>query len=137
VLALADAASSVVEAACCALGEVGGRGRPAAVVAAVSCVATGHTDPLCREAAVAALGALGQADGLVAVLGALKDKAPVRRRAVIALAGFDDAFEGDEVQGALRRAVNDPDWQVRQGAEDVLGQRARPEPRGPRPARPA
>ncbi len=137
VQALADVAPAVVEAACYALGEVGDGGRPAAIVAAVRAVAMGHGDPLCREAAVAALGALGQADGLGAVLSALQDKAAVRRRAVIALAGFDDAFEGGEVQDALRRAATDPDWQVRQGAEDVLGQRTRPGPRRPRPARPA
>jgi HEAT repeat protein len=136
VFALADQAPSVVEAACWALGELGAGDRPAAAVDALSTVATGHRDPLCREAAVAALGALGQPDGLAAVLGALRDKSAVRRRAVIALAGFDDAFEGDEVQGALRQAVSDPDWQVRQGAEDVLGQRTRPGPRRPRLDRP-
>jgi HEAT repeat protein len=134
VIVLTDKAASVVEVACYALGELGGGEQPAA--AALSTVATGHGDPLCREAAVAALGALGQPDGLAAVLSALGDKAAVRRRAVIALAGFEDAFDGDEVQGALRKAVNDPDWQVRQGAEDVLGQRTRPGPR-PSPPRPA
>ncbi|MGO9659412.1 MAG: HEAT repeat domain-containing protein [Acidimicrobiales bacterium] len=134
VLALADTSPSVVEAACYALGELGAGEHPG-VVSALSSVARGHGDPLCREAAVAALGALGQADGLVAVLAALDDKAAVRRRAVIALAGFNDAFEADEVQAALQRALSDPDWQVRQGAEDVLGQRARPN--GPGPARPA
>jgi HEAT repeat protein len=72
---------------------------------------------------------------LAAVLSALGDKAAVRRRAVIALAGFDDAFEGDDVQGALRKAVSDPDWQVRQAAEDLLGQRARPASAGPGPAK--
>ena len=132
VIVLTDTAASVVEAACYALGEFGGAEQPAGVAAALSTVATGHGDPLCREAAVAALGALGQPDGLVAVLSALGDKAAVRRRAVIALAGFEDAFDGDEVQGALRKAVSDPDWQVRQGAEDVLGQRTRPS--RPRPA---
>jgi HEAT repeat protein len=136
VLALADASPPVVEAACYALGELGDGEQPG-VVSALSSVARGHSDPLCREAAVAALGALGEADGLAAVLGALDDKAAVRRRAVIALAGFDEAFEGDEVQAALHHAVSDPDWQVRQGAEDVLGQRARPRPGRPGPARPA
>jgi HEAT repeat protein len=136
VLALVDASPFVVEAACYALGELGDGGQPG-VVSALSSVAGGHGDPLCREAAVAALGALGQADGLAAVLSALDDKAAVRRRAVIALAGFNDALDGDEVQAALHRAVGDRDWQVRQGAEDVLGQRARPRPGGPGPARPA
>ncbi len=136
VTALADTAGPVVEAACYALGELGAGEGPVGVAAGLSTVARGHGDPLCREAAVAALGALGQPDGLVAVLSALEDKAAVRRRAVIALAGFEDAFDGDEVQGALRKAVSDPDWQVRQGAEDVLGLRTRPGPRrgSPRPA---
>jgi hypothetical protein len=135
VLALVDASPFVVEAACYALGELGDGGQRTGVVAALSSVATGHRDPLCREAAVAALGALGQADGLAAVLSALDDKAAVRRRAVIALAGFDDAFDGNDVQAALHKSVSDPDWQVRQGAEDVLGQRTRPRPGGPGPAR--
>ncbi len=134
VIVLTDKAAPVVEVACYALGELGGGEAPAGVAAALSTVARGHADPLCREAAVAALGALGQPDGLPAVLSALQDKAAVRRRAVIALAGFEEDFDGDEVQGALRKAVSDPDWQVRQGAEDVLGHRTRPEPR-PSPAR--
>ena len=40
-----------------------------------------------------------------------------RRRAVLALA----AFEGDGVEAALTRALDDRDWQVRQAAEDLLG----------------
>jgi HEAT repeat protein len=80
-------------------------------------VATFHSDPLVREAAVAALGALGDPDGLEAVLAACRDKAPIRRRAVLALA----AFEGPEVDAALRAALDDRDWQTRQAAEDLLG----------------
>ena len=137
VTALVDVSPSVVEAACYALGELGAGAQRTGVVAALSSVATGHRDPLCREAAVAALGSLGQAAGLAAVLSALEDKSAVRRRAVIALAGFDDSFEDDGVQGALRKALSDPDWQVRQGAEDVLGQRTRPGGGRPGPARPA
>jgi hypothetical protein len=34
---------------------------------------------------------------------------------VIALA----PFEGDEVEAALRRCLDDRDWQVRQAAEDI------------------
>jgi HEAT repeat protein len=129
--ALADGAPSVVEAACSALGELAAGDQGAGAVAALSRLATVHGDPLCREAAVAALGALGHPDGLAAVLSALGDKAAVRRRAVIALVGFDDAFDTEDVQTALRKALSDPDWQVRQGAEDVLGRRARPGPAGP------
>ena len=75
-----------------------------------------HADPLCREAAVAALGALGDERGLPAILAATADKPAVRRRAVIALAPFD----GPEVEAALRRALTDRDRQVRQAAEDLL-----------------
>jgi HEAT repeat protein len=78
--------------------------------------ATGHDDARCREAAVAALGALGDPAGLPAVLAALGDKPTVRRRAVVALAGFDDL----RVEPALREAAGDRDWQVRQAAEELL-----------------
>ena len=114
---LTDRDGGVVEAACWAIGE---RGEPAAVgtVEALSSVATGHDDALCREAAVAALGAIGDPAGLPAILGATSDKAAVRRRAVLALA----PFEGDDVDAALRRALEDRDWQVRQAAEDLVGE---------------
>jgi HEAT repeat protein len=113
---LTDPDSSVVEAVAWALGERGPAGAPA--VEALVTVATGHDDPLCREAAVAALGAIGDPRGLVAVLAAARgDRPPVRRRAVIALAAFD----GPEVDAALRAALSDRDWQVRQAAEDLLG----------------
>jgi HEAT repeat protein len=78
--------------------------------------ASGHADPLCREAAVAALGAIGDPAGLTAILGALDDKPAIRRRAAVALA----AFEGPAVDAALRRCLDDRDWQVRQVAEDLL-----------------
>ena len=78
-------------------------------------VAGAHDDPLCREAAVAALGAIGDVRGLPAILAAMSDKPAVRRRAVIALTPFD----GPEVDAALNRARTDRDWQVRQAAEDL------------------
>ena len=72
---------------------------------------------VCREAAVAALGAVGNRGGLAAVLAAASgDRPAVRRRAVVALAAFD----GPEVDAALRAALEDRDWQVRQAAEDLL-----------------
>jgi HEAT repeat protein len=43
------------------------------------------------------------------VLGALDDKPPVRRRAIVALSNF----EGPDVDEALTRAGEDRDWQVR------------------------
>ena len=108
---LADVAE-VAEMAAWALGE---RADPAAV-AELSTMATGHPDALCREAAVAALGAIGSPEGLPAILAAAGDRPAVRRRAVIALA----PFEGPEVDAALERARSDRDWQVRQAAEDLL-----------------
>jgi HEAT repeat protein len=110
---LGDAEPSVVEAAAWASGER--RPPEPGVVAALAAVATGHDDPTCREAAVAALGAIGDPTGLPAVLAATGDRPAVRRRAVLALAPFD----GPEVEAALERALSDRDWQVRQAAEDV------------------
>ena len=75
-----------------------------------------HHDVRCREAAVAALGAIGDPRGLPAVIGALDDKPTVRRRATVALAGFDDP----RVEPALRRSAEDRDWQVRQAADELL-----------------
>ena len=83
---------------------------------ALARVATGHPEHLVREAAVAALGAVGDPDTLPAVLAALEERATIRRRAVVALA----AFEGPDVDEALRRATGDRDRQVRQIAEDLL-----------------
>jgi HEAT repeat protein len=113
---LADPDPFVAEQAAWALGE---RAPAPAAVAALSGAAGGHDDPLVREAAVAALGALGHPDGLPAVLAATTDKPAVRRRAVLALAAFVD--EGPQVEAALRRALGDRDRQVRQAAEDLLG----------------
>ena len=75
-------------------GDTGRRARLAAT-------ATGHADARCREAAVAALGAIGDPAGLPAVLTALTDSPTVRRRATVALAGFDDP----RVTPALRAAT--------------------------------
>ena len=79
-------------------------------------LATSHPEHLVREAAVAALGAIGDPVGLPAVLAALGERATLRRRAVLALA----AFEGPEVDTALQAALEDRDRQVRQAAEDLL-----------------
>jgi HEAT repeat protein len=113
--ALQDPDGSVVEMTAWALGE---RRDQSAVVAlsALASASWGHHDPLCRESAVAALGAIGDPAGLAAVLGALDDKPAIRRRAAVALAAFD----GPEVDLALHRCLEDRDWQVRQVAEDLL-----------------
>lgn len=79
-------------------------------------LAGAHDDALVREAAVAALGAIGDERGLPAILAGCADKPAVRRRAVLALAPFD----GPQVDEALQRALTDRDWQVRQAAEDLL-----------------
>ena len=112
---LDDGDPLVAETAAWSLGE---RGDPAGpgVVERLSAVATTHDDALVREAAVAALGAIGDPGGLPAILAATTDKPAVRRRAVLALA----PFEGEDVETALRRALDDRDWQVRQAAEDLL-----------------
>jgi HEAT repeat protein len=111
-----DPSDTVVDSAAWSLGEAGSRcGR--AAVEALERVVTEHADPLCRESAVAALGAIGDPHGLDTVLLALEDKPAVRRRAAIALAAFDDP----RVDAAWGRCLEDRDWQVRQAAEDLLG----------------
>lgn len=115
---LDDDDDSVVEIAAWSIGE-----RPpasATTITRLCAIATTHDDPLCRESAVAALGALGDPAALPAILAATEDRATVRRRAILALAPFDSP----EVDAALARALTDRDWQVRQAAED-LGAEAR------------
>ncbi len=110
---LNDEDSSVIEIACWAAGEQTEHGD--SLIEALSGIALEHEDALCRESAVAALGALGDVRGLESILKATKDIATVRRRAVIALA----PFEGQAVTDALQLALSDRDWQVRQAAEDL------------------
>lgn len=86
------------------------------VVDVLERLAADHADALVREAAVAALGAVGAERSVPVIIAATNDKATVRRRAVIALA----PFEGPEVDAALNAAREDRDWQVRQAAEDLL-----------------
>lgn len=113
---LADPDPAVAEAAAWALGEVAARtGAAPRVVRCLAAAAGEHPDALVRESAVAALGALGDPGGLDAILAACRDRPAVRRRAVLALAPFD----GPAVDAALAAAVDDPDWQVRQAAEDL------------------
>jgi HEAT repeat protein len=113
---LDDGDDSVVEMAAWACGEV--EAVDTAIVQRLASIATGHRDALTREAAVAALGAIGDDEGLPAILAATRDNPAIRRRAVLALA----PFEGVEVDEALRRALEDRDWQVRQAAEDLLSE---------------
>jgi HEAT repeat protein len=112
---LDDRDVTVVDAVAWALGELGAGAADHGAVDALVRVAAEHRDALAREAAVAALGAIGDPGGLPAILAACGDRVAVRRRAVLALAPFD----GADVDAALARALDDRDWQVRQAAEDL------------------
>jgi HEAT repeat protein len=110
---LRDADPLVIEMAAWACGERAE--TPSAVLDRLCELVTSHDDALVREAAVAALGAIGDERGLPAILAAVGDKPAIRRRAAIALA----PFEGPDVDAAYARALKDRDWQVRQAAEDL------------------
>ncbi len=109
---LHDGDSAVAEVAAWSCGE---RPHSPDVVAQLHDIVASHDDPLCREAAVASLGALGDDSSLPFILAALDDVATIRRRAVLALAPYD----GPDVDAALKKSLTDKDWQVRQAAEDV------------------
>jgi HEAT repeat protein len=115
---LGDDDVTVVEAAAWAVGELGAPALARGAVAALGDTVSNHRDALAREAAVAALGALGDPSALPVILAACTDKPAVRRRAVLALAPFD----GPEVDAAITAALEDRDWQVRQAAEDLRGE---------------
>jgi HEAT repeat protein len=119
---LVDDDPAVVEVAAWACGEheVVDDDVFAVVVELAGGVGAGR-EPLVREAAVAALGAIGDDRGLHAILAATTDKPAIRRRAVLALAPFVDPDHprAPEVAAALERALTDRDWQVRQAAEDL------------------
>jgi HEAT repeat protein len=116
---LGDADPSVVEVAAWACGEY--EHVTDDVLAVLVELAGGSPDALVREAAVAALGAIGDDRGLDAILAATVDRPAIRRRAVLALAPFvaPDHPRAAEVAAALERAASDHDWQVRQAAEDL------------------
>lgn len=111
---LHDTNETVVEAAAWACGEheVVNEEEFSKVLA----LATDAAEPLVRESAIAALGAIGDERGLPAILAGCADKPAIRRRAVLALA----PFSGPMVDAALQTALQDRDWQVRQAAEDLL-----------------
>jgi HEAT repeat protein len=119
---LADADSSVVEVAAWACGEHEQvADEILTVLVALATGARAGQEPLVREAAVAALGAIGDDRGLDAILAATADRPAIRRRAVLALAPFldPDHPRSGEIRAALARALTDRDWQVRQAAEDL------------------
>ena len=71
-----------------------------------------------REAAVAALGAIGDERAVPTLLELVVDGPPrVRRRAVVALTVFDDPA----IEPALRQAATDRNPGVREAAEMVVG----------------
>ncbi len=111
---LVDPSATVVEAAAWAAGEH--ESVDDDVLEILVGLAGEADDPLVREAAVAALGAIGDPRGLPAILAGCADKPAIRRRAVLALA----PFSGPEVDAALAAALEDRDWQVRQAAEDLV-----------------
>jgi HEAT repeat protein len=109
---LEDEDALVVDGAVFALGEH----LYVAAVETMCVIASSHDDARCRESAIAALGAIGDDRARPTILGALDDKPPVRRRAIVALANF----EGPDIDEALERASQDRDWQVR-AAVNQLG----------------
>lgn len=101
------------EAAAFALGESTDGSAAAGLVAALG----DEASPLVREAIAGALGALGQPGTVGAVVGLTRGEKPsVRRRAVIALAAFDDPA----ADSALEAAAGDRDRYVREAAEWLL-----------------
>jgi HEAT repeat protein len=74
-----------------------------------------------QEAAVAALGAIGDERARPVLIALVDDGPPqVRRRAVVALTVFD----GDDVEAAIRRAAADRNPMVREAAQMVVGREA-------------
>jgi len=111
---LADPDDRVREMAAFAAGEAPA-GTPRVVELLIS-MAGDDADHLCREAAVAALGSIGDPRAHDAIVAACRDRATVRRRAVLALS----QFPGDRSTTELHRLSQDRDIQVRQSAEDLL-----------------
>lgn len=110
---LSDPDERVVEVAAWACGEH--ESNRDEIVERLVDLAGSAPEPLVRESAVAALGAIGDERGRAAIIAACGDKPAVRRRAVLALAPFD----GDDVEAAIEQSLVDRDWQVRQAAEDL------------------
>lgn len=112
--ALHDDDDRVVEVAAWSCGEH--ESARDAIVERLLELAAASTEPLVRESAVAALGAIGDERAVDTIIAACSDKPAVRRRAVLALS----PFLGDpEVEATVDRALEDRDWQVRQAAEDL------------------
>lgn len=124
--ALGDGHPAVAEMAAWALGErfepdleTGERHHPTPrpVLDGLVAAAERHDDALTREAAVAALGAIGDPTSLEALLAATTDKPAVRRRAAIALVSH---LDDPRAVAALRGLATDRDWQVRDAVNILL-----------------
>jgi HEAT repeat protein len=84
----------------------------------LSFAARDDSDRHVKEAATAALGAIGNNAGLETLLLLINDGPPqVRRRAIAAITVFDD----ERVEPAIRRAALDRNPGVREAAEMVVG----------------
>ncbi len=101
-----------------AVSRVGWGAKDRAAVDWLLKAAEADDEKLVREAAVAALGAIGD-DRAVPLLLELVGSAPpqVRRRSVVALSVFD----GPEIEAAIRAAKDDRNPMVREAAEMVVG----------------
>jgi len=70
-----------------------------------------------REKAAEALGLLGDERAIEPLIGALqRDNKFIRRSAIGSLATFSD----DRARRALKDALSDKDWEVREKAEEAL-----------------
>lgn len=118
-ICLMDSDPAVAEATAFAIGE---REESSAIPSLLQ-MAANHEDPLCRESAVASLGALAtgahgdRKEILGCLLGAMTDKPQIRRRAVLGLFQFDEPVARE----ALSKALSDKDRQVRAVTGDLLG----------------
>ena len=109
--ALNDSEPLVIDAVAFALGER----HVLEAVGPLGNIARTHEDARCRESAIASLGMIGDPSSAEIIIAALDDKAPIRRRAVVALSNF----EGPAVEAALARASDDRDWQVRAAIDQL------------------
>ena len=102
----------VLEAIIFAVGE---RGETEAFDELCS-IALKHPDALCREAAIAAFANFQNEASMSVLQVAALDKAPIRRRVAIALAGLEDT----QASELLKKLSKDRDWQTRQIADELL-----------------
>ena len=113
--ALQDDVAEVREAAANALGELA---AAESVGLLIEHATNDDEDKLVREAAVAALGAIGDDRAVPALLALLSGGSPqIRRRCVPSLSVFD----GEHIESALREAGRDRNPMVREAAEMVVG----------------